>query len=454
MSDKDMSEKNKKVKKNDNKKVNLENNKIKNESSAKKNITKESSKEVDKVVAIGKEKSQKSLFNLTEVIIIMVVTTLFGLLLGALIAFVRIDNREVSCSAIRKDMVEFAGVYDGLLNEYYGEIDKEKLMEAAIKGMLGYLGDPYSAYIDKDSAASLDDSLNGSFIGIGVEIVSIDGSLPTVVSVFDNSPASKAGILVGDVLTKVEGKDLTGLSGSDVASLIKTDKKGEKVKIAILRGEETKEVELAKDVIELKSVYGYQSAVGDEKVGVLSITTFAKNTPSQFKEEYEKLKKDGVTSLIIDVRNNSGGYLSSANTVASLFLNKGDVIYQKESDGEIEKFLSETGKEIDMPVVILTNVGTASAAEVFVAALKENLNVSVVGNRTYGKGTVQKMHSIASTGAYVKYTVQVWLTPSGVSIDGVGIEPTVRVDLSEEFLNNPIVANDNQLQQALQLLGE
>ena len=407
---------------------------------------------VSEDISLNKTKgSKRSTFNLVEVIIIMFITTLFGLLLGGFIAYVKLDERDVSCSAIRKDMVEFAGVYDDLLNEYYGEIDKEELMSSAIKGMISYLEDPYSSYIDSMDAELLDEELSGSFVGIGVEIVSVDDQLPVVTMVYENGPASKAGVEVGDVLYKVDGKDLTGFSVLEISSFIKTDEPGKSVAITVLRNGEEKSFDIVRDVIEIDSVFLSYDESEDSHVGIIAITSFAKNTVSQFREAYEEALNNGVTSLVIDLRNNSGGYLSSARDIADLFLDEGMIIYQKDTKGKIEVFKAESIKEIDMDVVILVNGATASASEVFTAALKENLNVPVVGVKTYGKGTIQKLHEL-SDGSYVKYTVQAWLTPNGNRIEKDGITPTVEVELSDAYYENSIAANDNQLQQALELL--
>lgn len=394
----------------------------------------------------------KYTFSFLEVVLIMLVTIVFGLILGSFATYLRLDDgKKTNCYGIRKDMTEFAGVYDDLINEYYGDIDEDDLLKAAVKGMVDSLGDPYSSFIDKDEALVFDEELNGSFVGIGVEIVSIEGSLPIINAVYDDSPASKANIMVGDIITKVDGKDINGLSPTEVGALIKAGDRGDKVVITVLRNDESIDIEIAKDVIELKSVSSKILEEDFGKVGLISISTFANNTYTQFKEEYELLSEAGVTSLVIDLRDNSGGYLSIAKDISSMFLDENDIIYKKDTKDDIMEFISETEKEIDVPFVLVVNSNTASAAEVMTAALKENLGIPVVGVKTYGKGTVQKLHHL-SDGSYVKYTVQKWLTPSGNTIEGVGIEPTVKVTLSESYNENPTLENDTQLLKALELL--
>lgn len=394
----------------------------------------------------------KYTFSFLEVILIMLVTIVFGLILGSFATYLRLDDgKKTNCYGIRKDMTEFASVYDDLINEYYSDIDKDELLKAAIKGMVDSLGDPYSSFIDKDEALAFDEELNGSFVGMGVEIVSIEGSLPIINKVYDDSPASKANIMVGDIITKVDGKDINGLSPTEVGSLIKVGNRGDKFTITVLRDDESIDIELTKDVIELKSVSSEILNEDFGRVGWISISTFANNTYTQFKKEYESLKEAGVTSLVIDLRDNGGGYLSIAKDISSMFLDENDIIYKKDTKDGIREFISENKKEINMPLVLIVNSNTASAAEVMTATLKENLGVMVVGVKTYGKGAIQKLHHL-SDGSYVRYTTQKWLTPSGNTIEGVGIEPTVKVTLSESYNKNPSLENDTQLLKALELL--
>lgn len=391
-------------------------------------------------------------FNLIEVIIIMIITILFGLFVGGIIAYTKTDKKEVNCSDIREDMTDFVSVYDDMVNEFYEDVDRDKLIQSAIKGMLSALNDPYSAFLDSDEAQSLDDELNGAFIGIGVEIVSINNSLPEVTDVFDDSPAFRAGVLSGDILYKVNGKDLTGLTNDEISGMIKTDKKGEKINLTFVRNGEEIDIELERDWIEIKSVTSYYSTLNDKNIGVIVVSNFARNTFDQFKSEYKKLKEDNnIEGLIVDVRNNSGGYLSAARDMASLFLDKDSVVYQKDTKGKKEKFVTSVDKEIDIPVVVVTNELTASASEVFAAALKENLDIYVIGTKTYGKGSIQKLTEL-SDGSYVKYTVQTWLTPLGNVIEGFGITPDIEVLQRDEYYLNPSLENDAQIQAALNML--
>ena len=231
--------------------------------------------------------NNKYRFNSIEVVIIMVVTSLISLLLGGFIAYARIDGREVNCSVIRRDVSEFSGVYDALINELYTEtkLDKEKLLESAIKGMISSVNDPYAAYIDKDAALTLDEELKGSFIGIGAMVKS-DGTLPVIESVYEDGPCEKAGLKSGDIISKVEDTSLEGLTANEVSSLIKTRDKGAKIKLTIVRDNETKEYEITREAVELKSVSITYADTKNGKVGVIAITNFAENTYDQFRKAY------------------------------------------------------------------------------------------------------------------------------------------------------------------------
>lgn len=400
------------------------------------------------------EGSSKATFNLVEVIIIMAVTILFGLLIGSFISYSRFNNdREVSCSMIRNDMIEFSSVYDDLLNDYYGDVDKEGLLESAIKGMVDYLDDPYSAYIDKTAALEFNEELEGAFLGIGIEIKSFDGELPVVNKVYDNSPAMKNGVEVGDVVFKINDSLIEELTVSEVSNIINESSLGNEIKLSILRDGVEMEFLLTISSIEVESVSGYIEKFGDRNIGVIKISTFAKNSYEQFDKVYKNLDNEELEYLIIDVRGNTGGYLSVAKNIASLFLDNGTVIYQRVTENNVEKVISEKDKKIDVPVLFIIDGSTASAAEVLVSALKENISSIVLGVKSYGKGTIQKLHPL-SNGSYVKYTSQIWRTSSGVEIEGVGINPDYVVEQDLLYYEDPVVQNDRQLQEAYNILIE
>ncbi len=391
----------------------------------------------------------KTGFNVLEVVIIMTITVILGVFIGAFFMSAKLDYRKVTCRAIRDDVQAFVDVYDDLVNDYYREVDKEELMNAAINGMVYSLEDQHSMYVTPKAAKQYEEELAGSFIGIGVEVMAVDEYYPVVKRVMDNSPAKEAGLLDGDIIRKVEDKDVMGMDLASVVALIKVGKVGDKVKITVTRDTVEKDFTITKGKIELFSVTGTVEEANGKKIGIITIDTFAQNSYSQFKTTYESLEKEGVVGLIIDVRGNGGGYLSSAKEIASLFLDKGSVIYQKDTKGSIEVAYNENEKKINLPVVFVANSGSASASELLIVALAENREVTVVGTRTFGKGSIQKLLE-TSNGGYVKYTAQHWLTPKGNSIDGVGIKPDIEIEVTEKYRNEPSRENDVQLDKALE----
>ena len=410
-------------------------------------VQKKEEKIIEKEVIV---RTVKTGFNLLEVIIIMLVTSLVGILVGCFLSYINFkDSREVSCAEVRKDIDEFAEVYDDLLNEYYGKVDREGLLKAGIVGMVNYLDDPYSTYFDSADSITLNEDLSGEFVGVGIEVLMGEDST-SVISVHTDSPAHIAGMKPGDVIIKFNNIDIRNLPVEEIANTIVTGEKGAKVSFTVLRDGKEMVFDLVTDVVEVQSVFGFTKLVGEKRIGYIAIKSFSNKTYDQFMEVYEQLDDGNLDGLILDVRDNNGGYLSVAKDIAELFLDKGAIIYQKDTKGKVEKILAESGKKIDLDVVLLTNKVTASAAEILVAALKENLGSDVVGVETYGKGTIQKLYEL-SDGSYIRFTAQKWMTPNGHYINYIGISPTYFVRMNDSYNSNPSYDNDNQFNYALDL---
>ena len=382
----------------------------------------------------------KNTFKLWEVITIMIVTFVVTAFVSGTIVFYRFNSRKVSCATVRKDLKEVVDVYDKIVNEYYGKVDKKQLIDNAIAGMLYGLNDPYALFMDHDYGSKLDEELKGYFVGLGVEIYGRDDGNLEIVSVFKDAPADKAGVKVGDFIVSMDGVNYNSNNLQELVSTIKSSKVGDKRDFVFLRnGEEVKitveleEVDLPSATVELK-----------DDIAIFTISNFANNTYKQFVNAYESIKDKNIKAIIIDLRGNGGGYLASAAKLASLFLDKGDVIYQRSSEDGIEKVINEHEKVIDKPVVILADYGTASSSEAFAAALMDNLGSELVGTTTYGKGTIQELIEL-SDGRYAKFTVQEWLTAKGTKVDGIGLKPTVEIDF---ILNGN---EDNQLDKAIEI---
>lgn len=394
------------------------------------------------------ERDRDSMYSFKEVVVIM----FFSLGLGffACLSFVKIFNNGRSYMALSNDLSKFVDTYYAIKDNYYGELDNEKLVDSAIKGMISAVGDEYTSYSDTNDADNFKQTVSGIYEGIGCTVgVNLDNKI-VVVDMFKDSPAEKAGLKVGDIIIKIDGEDFVGKSSTDMSNYVKFSKNS-KVVLTIIRDEETMELDVERKKIEIPYVSGEVITKDDMKIGYIDISLFSSTIYDQFKRELEKLEKENISGLVIDVRGNSGGYLSGVTDILNLFLKKGDVIYQLES-GNKKQIKKDTTKEKRYyPVAVLVNGGSASASEILASAIKESYNGFVVGTKTYGKGTVQQTTTLPD-GSMVKYTVQKWLTPNGNWVNEVGVEPTDTVELDISYAENPIMENDNQLQKALELV--
>ena len=411
-------------------------------SSTKKRTTKKVEVKEDIITPVEENNSSKTknTFKLWEVITIMIVTFVVTAFVSGTIVYYRFNSRKVSCATIRKDLKEVIDVYDKIVNEYYGKVDKEQLIDNAISGMLYSLNDPYALFIDHDYGTKLEEELEGYFVGLGVEIYGREDGKLEIVSLFEDAPADKAGVKVGDFIVSMDGKEYDSNNLQELVNTIRSSEEGDKREFVFLRdGEEIKleielnKVDLPSDALEVK-----------DDIAIFTISNFANNTYEQFVKEYKSIKDKDIKAIIIDLRGNGGGYLASAAKLASLFLDKGAVIYQRSGEDGIEKVINEHEKVIDKPVVILADYGTASSSEAFAAALMDNLGSELVGTTTYGKGTIQELIEL-DDGRYAKFTVQEWLTANGTKVDGVGLTPTVEI----EFVLNG--KEDNQLDKAIEI---
>ncbi len=391
-------------------------------------------------------------FNYLEVILIMIITLIIGGFLGGFVnQFVTKPTKQES-STVSDEFQEFLNTYEDIKENYYEEIDEGEMLNAGIKGMIEYLGDKYSVYMDEEETEEFNEQVEGKYVGIGTEIMQLEDGSVVVSNPFEGSPAAKAGLQAGDVIIRVNDTDVTGKTSSEVSNLIKKSTDST-VNITVRRDDEEKTFTIERETIEIESVDSSVFDVNDKKVGYIYISIFAANTDQQFEQALEDLEKDGIDSLVIDVRSNSGGYLDCVTEIASLFLGKGKVIYQLDTKGIVEKIYDETKTKRDYPIAVLINSSSASASEILAASLKESYGAEVVGVNSYGKGTVQRAYQLEN-GATVKYTIQKWLTPDGNWINEVGVEPTLRVEMNVDYYQNPSDETDNQLQEALKKVAE
>ena len=381
----------------------------------------------------------------------VVIITIFSLGLGffTCFSFVKIFNNGRSVF-FSDDLDKIADTYYAIVDNYYGDLDKDELIDSAINGMVSSVGDYYTSYSDSDSTSEFLETVDGTYEGIGCTVGMNADEQIVVVEVFMDGPADKAGLKVGDIITKVDGEDYTDKTSTDVSEYVKNSKNSE-IKMTVKRENEEKEINITRSKVEVPSVFSKTFEQNNKKVGYLQISIFSSVTANQFKDKLETLEKENIDSLIIDVRNNGGGYLSTVTDIANMLLKKGDIIYQLEgSSGTKEKkATNKNGK--DYPIAILTNGNSASASEILASAIKESYGGYVVGTNTYGKGTVQQTMDLGD-GSMIKYTVQKWLTPDGNWINETGVEPTNYVELNESYYDNPTDENDNQLQTAIDLV--
>ena len=387
---------------------------------------------------IKNKKDKIATFNLIEVIVIIIMTSLVVSVSTGIIVYK--NYYKIDKTSSNKDYLkELEYAYNNILNSYVEKVDEKELTNAAIKGMYNYLGDPYTSYLDKDSTDNLMDRLKGEYKGIGVEITTNESGT-VVMTVFENSPAEEAGIMVGDIITKVKGVDVNGKTTSEVSNMIKSTNGN--VEIEVNRGGITKTLTLKVSTVSIKSVIKNKY----DKTGYLRIETFSNTTYKQFKESLETLEKDGIENLIVDVRNNGGGFLNSAVEIAELFVEKGKPIYGLQTKDKKEMYKDTTKEKRDYKVIVLINGGSASASEVLAAALKESYGATLLGTKSYGKGTVQDTSELES-GGMIKYTTAYWLTPKGVTINEKGLTPDIEVTGS--FKDGMTLENDVELQTAI-----
>ena len=392
------------------------------------------------------EKKPKSIaFKTSEVIILLFITLVVSFIMGGIISY---KFGPINGQKVDAELSEFIKNYEYITNNYNGSINKEELIDAALNAMLEKL-DKNSTYLDSDSSMNFNRTLQGSYDGVGIEIFNDQDGNIVINRVFKDSSADKAGLKPGDIIKEINGKSTEGLKTSDIVSDIKDKNKGE-ITIVYVRDGEENTAKLRVSSVDLPSVGSNLFEKDGKKVGYIGVSIFATNSYNQFKEQLEELENKKIDSLIIDLRGNSGGYLLTAENIISLFLDSNHVIYQMEKNKDITKHYSKGKETKKYKIVILVDENSASASEVVTSALKEQYKATVVGEKTYGKGTVQEMQNLSNGDKY-KITTKNWLTSLGKWINGKGIEPDEKVELTKEYSENPTIENDNQFQKALEI---
>lgn len=387
-------------------------------------------------------------FGLLSVIIIIIITAIVSALATGIIVTSNSDGINITNYDLKddKNLQEFIDLYKTILSKYYDDIDKEGMIKAAEEGMLNFLGDKYTTILSDSDYSSMMDGLKDEYEGIGI---TIEGNI--IRDITANSPAEKAGLLINDEIVTINNTNVQNLTSSEISNLIKNNNV-DTVSLVIRRNGELINYTIKKS--NLAYPYAEGEIIDNTTIGYLKISAFSEKLADQVEKEVTKLENNNINGLIIDLRNNGGGYLSAANETASIFLKKGLTIYSLTTNSNTTTIKDETDEYKEYRLVVLVNKQTASAAEILAAALKQSYGATLVGTQTYGKGKVQQISSLKS-GETVKYTTAKWLTPSGVCIDGVGLNVDYNLDLVYNYNeNNEIIGyEDTQLNKAIELLS-
>ncbi|WMT19774.1 S41 family peptidase [Parageobacillus toebii] len=359
-----------------------------------------------------------------------------------------------------KELKKVEQAYELIKKRYVEKVDDDKLIQGAIQGMISTLNDPYSVYMDEETSEQFTESLDSSFEGIGAEVSMMNGKV-TIVAPIKNSPAEKAGLKPNDQILRVNGESLEGLDLYEAVLKIR-GKKGTTVQLDILRPgvKEVIKVKVVRDEIPIETVYDSVKTYNGKKVGYLEVTSFSENTAKDFKKKLAELESEHIDGLIIDVRGNPGGYLQSVEEILKQFIPKDKPYVQvEERNGDKQRFYSDLTKKKPYPIAVLIDKGSASASEILASAMKEAGGYKLVGETSFGKGTVQQAIPMGD-GSNIKLTLYKWLTPDGHWIHKKGVKPDVEVKQPDYFHVSPLHIekelsfdmNNEQVKSAQQML--
>ena len=388
-----------------------------------------------------------------RVVMLIIITALISSLVTAIVV-----NEKITSSSSIKSIAggdgttgietALASIRTILENEYIGELDDEQMLEMAIKGYVAGVGDEYTEYYTPEEMNKEYETAMGNYVGIGIYmIVNYEEGTITIVEPMENSPALEAGIREGDLITKVNGEEITKDNVDEMSNKIKGEE-GTKVKLTIKRDDEEFEVEVERKRIEVSHI---ESEMLDNDIAYIQILDFDGGAAKEFKENYEKLKKDGAKSLIIDIRGNGGGVVDESIDILEMICDKGNtLLIETDKDGNETIIKSEEDPIIDIPIAVLVNGTSASASEIFAGALKDLNKATIIGTQTYGKGVIQTLMRL-SDGSGLKTTTDEYCTPNRNKINKIGIEPNITVELPEN-IEAVTEENDTQLQRAIEEL--
>ena len=391
-----------------------------------------------------------------KIIMIVAIAVFLTFMVTSISLYTYFVNNPISItsksSSSSKDIAGTLQKYKEIIDKYYlGDVDEEKLKEGAIKGYIEGLGDPYTEYISADEMEDYLSDTMGNFVGIGIYMVkNTEKGKIQVLAPIKGSPAEKAGIQAGDLILTVDGVDYSADEMTIASNKIKGEE-GTTVTIEVLRGTETKKYELKREKVKVTQVEG---KVLSNNIGYINFTSFDETTADDFKAKFEELNKQGIKSLIIDLRNNGGGIVDQALQIADYVADKDSVLlYEVDKNNKETVKKAKTDPIINMPIIILTNENTASASEILAGALKDLEKAKTVGTTTYGKGVIQQILKL-SDGSGLKVTIEEYQTPNRNKIHKIGIAPDEEVKLPDSVTNvlNVTESEDTQLQKAIEML--
>lgn len=387
-----------------------------------------------------------------KIIMLIVVVSLITFIITSAFMYNKFNNtKKVIVSANNAKLnVKINSIKKVIEKDYLGEINENDLLEGAIKGYVDGLGDEYTKYFTKEEMDDFKAETEGNYTGIGIymSVLKKENEI-VVVATIKGSPAETVGIKSGDIIKKVDGKEYSGDDFDQIASYIK-GKEGTKVNVEIEREGEKLTFDIERKKIEM---YPIESEVLDNNIGYISLPSFTEDSSKEFKKKYEDLKKKNIKSLIIDIRNNGGGIVSEALDMLDYILEKDKIMMitvNKKNNEEIER--TKKDSSVDVPIVVLVNENTASASEIFAAALKENNKATLIGEKTYGKGVIQELLKLTD-GSGIKLTTEEYFTPNKNKINKEGIKPDVEIKLPDN-LSSVDRKDDNQLQKAIETLNK
>lgn len=392
--------------------------------------------------------NNKKGFNLISVIIVICITSIIsGITTGVIVTNSYKNNLGLTYEDLVNDesLNEFLEVYSSIINNYYEDVDKSAMIDSAVDGMLDYLGEDYTTYLDQDATSELEERLAGSYRGIGMTVGD-----KVILEITSGTPAAESGLQVGDTITGVDGVDVTQMSNEEVTDLIKGNK-NDSVSLTVLRGEEILTFNVGIETIPISAI-NYKML--ENNIGYLQMEMFSATLDEQVASALADLENQGMQKLIIDLRGNTGGYLESAEATSSLFLEKGKLIYSLEGKEATTQYFDETDEHTNYPIVILINGQSASAAEILAAALKDSYGAILVGEKSFGKGKVQQTYNL-SDGSMAKYTSAKWLRPNGSCIDGVGLIPDYIANMTYTYDDTGVINGqiDSQLNKAIEIIS-